>query len=527
MIPCTAWVRAALHVFAVAFLLALSTRSALAAPVRVVIAVSSAKGSGSDRALKHAARDADRVSDAFVRFGDVPRDYVVRVTEPSKAALDQAFAKARALASRTRPEEAMVFFYFSGHGDKRALHLHGEEVSLSEISEKMASVPASLRVVLTDACRTQDGRAKGPEAEPGFAISLAPPTAKGAVWIHASAEGEVAQESDALQAAVFTHFFVSGLLGAADVDGDKRITLSEVYTYAYNQTLFRTSQVSGVLQRPEVDASVKEFSPIVLTRITAAMATLRLPQSADTQYLVYTASAHAAYAEAWSASDRRVAIGLPAGRYIVHRRGARSGALELSVSRGEERLLESSDFRDIPEETLAQKGGALVVKPVELGLAYGIATSSLAPLLQRLRLQASYGFGAAALTVGLEGALGSGDNEGNTIALKMAGARAGGELRLGLSDSVHLFGGAYGAALYAHETLMRRDQDVVARSGYPTERTSDALAFGGELRLGARLNLHSGFFELSPWGMLLFPKRGDQVHAEPTAGVEVHVGMRF
>jgi hypothetical protein len=510
--------------------LSLWSARALAVPTRIVIAVSSAKGTGADRTLKHAARDADRISDTLVRLGDVPRENVIRAAEPSRAAIDDAFSKARAIAGKARPEDVMVFFYFSGHGDKRALHLNGEELGVTELAEKMATVPAVLRMVLTDACRTQDGRSKGPSGpslEPGFAISLAPPSAKGAVWIHASADGEVAQESDELQAAVFSHFFTSGLLGAADTDGDRRVTLSEAYTYAYNQTLFRTSQSTGVLQRPEVDASVKEFAPIVLTRIALGMASLRLPQSSDTQYLVYTANAHAAYAEAWSAQERRVAIGLPAGRYIVHRRGARSGAVELNLSRGETRDLETADFRDVPEEALASKGGTLVVKPFELGAAYGVDTSALAPFGQRLRVQGSYVFGALALGAGLEGGIGRGDNDANRIDFRYGGGRAGAELRAALSEDVQIFAGAHARALYAREKLTRLDQDVVARAGYPTERSASAFVAAGELRLGARLNLGGGFVELAPWGTLLFPKRADSVNPQAGAGIEAQAGVRF
>jgi uncharacterized caspase-like protein len=69
----------------------------------------------------------------------------------------------------------------------------------------------------------------------------------GLVWLFASDTGEAAQESDELRGALFTHYWVSGLRGAADANGDGRVTLAESYDFAYSQTLYRSAQSSGVL----------------------------------------------------------------------------------------------------------------------------------------------------------------------------------------------------------------------------------------------------------------------------------------
>jgi Caspase domain len=522
--------RAALAACLLAFAFFVQMRVARATPVRILIAVSSKVGVGTDRPLKHAGRDADRMADALIRMGDVSKERVIRLSEPTRAELQAAFQKAAQTASAqgARPEETTLFFYFSGHGDRQALHLKGETFTLSELSTGMASVPADLRLVITDACRTRDLRQKGPEVEPGFAISVTPQAAKGAVWVHASADGEVAQESDELEGAVFSHYWTSGLLGAADLDGDKRITLSEAYTYAYNQTLYRSSQSSGVLQRPEVDLSVKEMAPIVLTRLLPNAATLRLPQSADTQYLVYTALSHSVMGEAWGAPDRRVTMGLPPGKYLVHRRGARSGALDVSLSKGEARDVDANDFRDVPEETLARKGGEVILRPFEAGLGYGVSTSTLAGFGQRLRLQGGYAFDSVALIASGEGELARGANDANRILVRSVGFRAGAELRTHLGTSVLAGLGAYALGLYVSERLDRLDADVVARSGYGSRRESSAFAAGAELRATVRLeSLSPGFFELAPSARALFPKRGTALSPEFGLGLEAHVGMRF
>ena len=68
-------------------------------------------------------------------------------------AVDKAIDRAKVEAQRHRAEEVTLVFYFSGHGDRDALHLAGDRVLVSELSAKLAEVPAGLRIAVTDACR--------------------------------------------------------------------------------------------------------------------------------------------------------------------------------------------------------------------------------------------------------------------------------------------------------------------------------------------------------------------------------------
>src|SRR5690606_26313350 len=121
---------------------------------------------------------------------------------------------------------------------------------------------------------------KGFTADEPFAISAAMlPQASGQVWLHASSDGEAAQESDELQGAIFTHAWLNGLRGAADANGDARVTLDESFAFAHSRTLIRSAKSSGVLQKPEAVVSLREGGPVVLTQTAARMGTLSLPQA--------------------------------------------------------------------------------------------------------------------------------------------------------------------------------------------------------------------------------------------------------
>jgi uncharacterized caspase-like protein len=101
-----------------------------------------------------------------------------------------------------------------------------------------------MRILIVDACRSGSlTRVKGGTPAPPFDVHVrGSDGSEGAAFLTSSAANEDAQESDALQGSFFTHYLVSGLLGAADSDGDRRVSLSEAYAYAYEGTLRASSR---------------------------------------------------------------------------------------------------------------------------------------------------------------------------------------------------------------------------------------------------------------------------------------------
>ena len=69
---------------------------------------------------------------------------------------------------------------------------------------------------------------------------------RGHAILTASAEDEAAQESDRIGGSFFTHYLVSGLRGAADSSADGRVTLTEAYRFAFDETLARTGTTKAV-----------------------------------------------------------------------------------------------------------------------------------------------------------------------------------------------------------------------------------------------------------------------------------------
>jgi hypothetical protein len=489
-----AWLGAACLLAA---LLALSG-SARAEPVRILVAVSHARGGDGEVPLRHAGEDADHVRDVLATLGGVGPQTTLRLVDPTVAQLGAAIDRARAMAAQLGPADVTFLFYFSGHGDRERIHLGAESMAMTDLVERVRAVPAALRILVTDACRNDATRSKGILAEPAFALSGQRSVADGVVWLSASELGEAAQESDELRGAVFTHYWVSGLRGAADGNGDGRVTLAESYDFAYSQTLLRSARGSGVLQHPTATYQVSEYSPIVMTQTFGSATKLEFPPIADTRYLVYAVGSRTIMGELWSSPERTLVLAVPGGQYLVERRAAGGGTAVAEVA------LVPGDFRAVPEEQMASKGGELVVHPNELSLELGGGASRIADGLSSVGLRYAYVLDDWAIAFEPRGAYGVQHTSASDVHVTSVGLQATLERRWRIGGPV-LSLGAGGAADFVAQRVTRSDAALVSLGGYPTASTFDALA-AGALAV-ARLRLPLGtrtWVEASVRGEMLF-----------------------
>ncbi len=512
-----------------------------AEPVRLLVSVSHTQGLAAERPLKYADADASRVRDVMVQMGGVKPENATVLAEPTLTQLDAALDKLKTDAKKHPPEDVTIIFYFSGHGDREAIHLGENRVLVSELSARLNQVPATLRIVVTDACRSS--REKGMTAEPAFPISLGLlPSARGSVWLNAASDGEAAQESDELQGAIFTHAWLNGLRGAADANGDSRVTLDESFAFAHSQTVLRSAKSLGVIQKPEAVMSLTETTPVVLTQTATRQAIVSLPAARDTHYLVYAAGAKSVLAEIWGAEERRTALSLPAGRYLVHRRMNGVGGLaHLSINEGEQRSLESVDFAPASLEALARKGGDENVdsgtekraRPItyDVFAGYTLGTNSRNPIVHGPELGISYTPGAPswwALTAGAGMELANRTTSDSTESTLTPIARVGWEPRLHLGRAVLFVSGGARAGVII-QTVKRNDAAQLARGGYTTSQTQSAFTFGPELRAGARVGFLGDrlFLTLAASGDLGVFQESGSTKAIPTVGGLLALGGSF
>ena len=284
---------------------------------RFALLVGANDGWATDRSLRYAHDDAQRVQEVLLQLGNVaPADATI-LFDPTTKELDAALAKIEGqLAASTEP--TLLFFFYSGHSDASSLHLRGPVMALSTLAERLSNTKAGLTLAVIDSCRS--GAILGTKgAMPVAAVRMgADEPVQGFALLSSSGADELAQESKALAGSIFTHHWVSALRGAGDVDGDGIVRLTEAYGYAYERTRVDT-EATALPQRPGYRFSLKGQGDVPLTRLNTGAATLELEAEPSHRYVVVDSAEQHLVAEARSDPTERRRLQLSPGAYRIKR----------------------------------------------------------------------------------------------------------------------------------------------------------------------------------------------------------------
>jgi hypothetical protein len=344
-------------------LLLLATRTARAEVERFGVFIGNDRGDSADTPLRYAGTDAERIRDVLQDMGDLPPSNVVLLRDQDAASVRRALIAIndRIRARTGQPAtEVVLFVYYSGHADSTALHLGGTRLDIAEVEQIVRGSAAQFRVLLVDACRSGVlTRTKGGQVGPALSVRLGERLdGQGVVFLTSTSANEDAQESDELHGSFFTHAFTSGLLGAADADGDGRVQLDEAYHYAYDATLRATSRTFAGTQHPSFRYELGGQGRVTLTTLKqGARGTLLFPP--DRAYLVIRGSASGAVVAELTAKAASRRLSLRPDRYFVRGRAPTyivEGALTLAA--GETRAVDDSVLRRVEYARLVRKGGS-------------------------------------------------------------------------------------------------------------------------------------------------------------------------
>lgn len=497
---------------------------AWAEPHRIVVAVGSNEGLPGEKPLRFADSDAARFADVMRTHGWTPAKNLTLLRAATVNEVRTAMEHAAAHAQGFNESETSFYFYFSGHGDSESLHLADGVFSLAELARATGKVRAAFKLVVTDACRTQ--RSKGAHTEPGFAVHLEPPPeARGVVWVHASANGEVAQESDALEGAVFSSYFVTAMRGVGDRDHDHRVSLDEAFSYAMHHARVHALRSDAAAQHPGFDATLRDASQVILSYTDAHSARLTLPPGKDTQFVVYERGSESVYAELWATSEVQT-VPLPRGHYVVHRRAPyESGAIEVQLGRDEQRVLANSEFSPVARERLAQKGG-LQVYPRTVALGATTSSNALTGPSLGANLHISWQSGQWHYGAGVQAEFGARDS----LTQHVSSTRAQASLQIartlvhGDAWSLHAASELGAGALW--QRFDRLDAARLLGTSYATSSNASTPLLAPLLGLGARFALSPRVDILSALGAeLLMTSHDDGIHLTP--GLRASLGLAY
>jgi hypothetical protein len=268
--------------------------------------------------LRYAVSDAKTVSRIFGDMGGIAGEDNLLLIEPSVSDINRQFdllnSRIRTTAEGKRRTELVL--YYSGHSDEEGILLGRERYGYRELRERITGIGADMRIVILDSCSSGAiTRAKGGVKTMPFLFDSSV-SAEGYAFLTSSSADEASQESDTIESSYFTHSLVTGLRGAADSVGNGRVTLNELYRFAYTETLAKTETSFYGAQHPSYDIQISGSGDVVLTDIKETSAVLRIGEDVTGRLSIRDASDFLV-AELTKVSVKPLELGLEPGAYRI------------------------------------------------------------------------------------------------------------------------------------------------------------------------------------------------------------------
>lgn len=346
---------------------------ALAAPGRFGVFVGNDRGDTSRPRLWYAEKDAERMYRALGELGDLDQGGSVLLQGKSVSALLDALRslEPRIRAAKVAGERTLLLVYYSGHASSAGLELGADRLSFDTLRSVLAASGADAKIAVVDACEagllTQ---VKGAAAAPTLEFALpSEDSVAGMALVASTAVGESAQESAALGGSFFTHHLEVALRGAADVDGDGRVTLGEAFAFTSARTAAGTSGTQAGPQHPTYSFKMAGRGDVVLADLRRGDAKLLIPPDPGATFIL---KAPLLYAEV-PGGVQELTLALPAGPYRIERRG-RNGRAVADVTLVSGRSMKMPSLEPTRYEVARSKGGP---KPGLLYAGAGLWTTDL------------------------------------------------------------------------------------------------------------------------------------------------------
>lgn len=339
-----------------------------ARPISYALIVGSNAGGPGQQKLRYAQTDAQRVAEVLTTLGGYDPERVTRLLQPSSSelfgALEQLGATLQAHAQAG--EATRFFFYYSGHARADALNVGEDRIALSELRERILGLPATLSIVVLDACQSGSfSRAKGVSKAQDFSFnSVGELSTEGVAVIASSTGQELSQESDDLSSGHFTHHLLVALRGAGDINGDGAVTLSEAYEYAYGRTLSSTAVTQVGEQHVTLETELTGHGDVALTRPVDASAHVIIPKPLTARVLLQQLPSFSVAAELDKAAGEAVSLAFPPGRYAATvRLGDRALRCPLILREGESTVLALEPCKQVELSAAMARGGSGYASP--------------------------------------------------------------------------------------------------------------------------------------------------------------------
>jgi hypothetical protein len=235
--------------------------------------------------VTYAHRDADAMRHYIIDVLGYDPDNVIDLRDASKAAMEAAFGNARDHKGRLwrylNPDGGSdVVVFYSGHGvpgqkdrrgyllpvnaDPEAPEINGYPVDLLYSNLSKLKEARNVLVIL-EACFSGDSH-QGMLIRAASGIFVQPklPKQMGKLTVLTAAQGDqLASWDEKAQHGMFTERFLRAVYGAADKDGNRKVTLSEIKTYVGKQVRRAARRTYGREQQPAIKGDERNVLAIL------------------------------------------------------------------------------------------------------------------------------------------------------------------------------------------------------------------------------------------------------------------------
>ena len=313
---------------------ATSTNEETTGVERYAIYIGSNKGGKNREQLLYAGSDAMNFQKTMSEIGGVSEGNSFILIDPNKEKIDETLAQIskKINSGESHAKRSEFIFYYSGHSDENALLLGDIPYDYSALKTAITEVPSDIHVVILDSCYSGNFiRTKGGQKRKPFLMDDSS-VVTGHAYLSSSSSNEYSQESDEIESSYFTNAMITGLRGAADTSGDNKVTLNELYSYAFNDTLSKTESSKAGPQHPNYNITLVGSGDLVLSDISSAEAMLSLSKEAKGKFIIRNAEGKL-ISEINKAAGQPIFMALPAGQYsavIIDEYSTKQGYFNLS-----------------------------------------------------------------------------------------------------------------------------------------------------------------------------------------------------
>ncbi len=342
--------------------------------MRYAVVVANNDGGGDREILRYAEDDARRMVRVLEDLGRfLPGQTRTLLGVGPEQALNAVGQLSDEIAAIPENIETLLLVYYSGHSDGHSLLMGSEKLGIFELKQALNRCDADVVLLILDACHAGAAiREKGGRSAPSFIHFGEKSKTKGRVILTSTSASEPSQESDEVGSSFFTHYLVSGMMGDADQSGDGRVTLTELYGYAYDRTVHRTMDTMPGVQHPGFSYDLKGEGSIVMTDLNTGQSGILLPYASAGTYLLYDRKRKTVVAELQKTAGEERLVPLSPGAYTLKKR-LDDYLLVVDVKIERDHLLEIGDAKMRKEayEDVNAKGWGLDLRntlaDVELG----------------------------------------------------------------------------------------------------------------------------------------------------------------